>query len=381
MKSVVDAIRKRIVARAAMLVFCDAESMVKASALMQALTPQNVYFIHIDHGLLRKNEKSIVISELKRLGAVNIISIDAESDFLIATADFDGRVIGPLSNARDPYEKRHIMGCAISQTFLRAVNDIGGDVVAVGMHGIGNEVVEIGANEVKRLSSELLLSAEITRQPFPAPALSVRVICNESVIALTTEQREALYSVVNRFGAGYASRLVPIRTVGVREGVRSYKSIALICKDGIDSDFEEVVEISRTVLDELKYINRVVLRIDSSEHAKSYHDRSLRICREAADSLRVADAIVADKLCDSKATQFFAVLVPFVHDKSKQFSVAIRAVVTDDFKTADAAIPGVHVSKEALFEAVKEIKQKLANEVDMVLYDVTSKPPAAIEWE
>ena len=49
--------------------------------------------------------------------------------------------------------------------------------------------------------------------------------------------------------------------------------------------------------------------------------------------------------------------------------------------TARAAVPGVHFPVEALESAAKQIKEKLGDKVDMVLYDVTGKPPATIEWE
>ena len=59
----------------------------------------------------------------------------------------------------------------------------------------------------------------------------------------------------------------------------------------------------------------------------------------------------------------------------------MRAVVTNDYMTAQAARPYKHFAVEALDAVTKSIKQKLGDRIDMVLYDITGKPPATIEWE
>lgn len=81
-------------------------------------------------------------------------------------------------------------------------------------------------------------------------------------------------------------------------------------------------------------------------------------------------------------SQFFAVLPGVktvgVMGDSRTYDelVAIRAVTTDDFMTADwAKIP---------YDILGRVSSRIINEVDhvnRVVYDITSKPPGTVEWE
>lgn len=110
------------------------------------------------------------------------------------------------------------------------------------------------------------------------------------------------------------------------------------------------------------------------------------VTRERCDLLRAADAIYLEELRDRglyhQVTQAFAVLLPVrsvgVTGDSRSYGsvVALRAVQTADFMTAD-------VYPFDIGELV-EIGSRITNEVPAVgrvVYDVSSKPPATIEWE
>jgi GMP synthase (glutamine-hydrolysing) len=109
------------------------------------------------------------------------------------------------------------------------------------------------------------------------------------------------------------------------------------------------------------------------------------------DRLRLADAIFTSELAaagllrmneEEGTAQAFAVLLPvrsvgvMGDNRTYQETIALRAVTTDDFMTADwARLP---------YELLARIANRIVNEVagvNRVVYDITSKPPATIEWE
>jgi len=102
--------------------------------------------------------------------------------------------------------------------------------------------------------------------------------------------------------------------------------------------------------------------------------------------LRQADAIFLDELREAglerRVAQAFAVLLPVQSvgvmgdGRTYENVVALRAVETDDFMTADWC----HLPHEVLARASTRIINAVKG-VNRVVYDVTSKPPGTIEWE
>ena len=102
--------------------------------------------------------------------------------------------------------------------------------------------------------------------------------------------------------------------------------------------------------------------------------------------MRESDAIFREEIkkynLDMKINQYFAVLtdirsVGVMGDfRTYDYMLALRAVETDDFMTAKfSKIP---------YEVLDIVSKRIVNEVghiNRVVYDITSKPPATIEWE
>ncbi len=108
--------------------------------------------------------------------------------------------------------------------------------------------------------------------------------------------------------------------------------------------------------------------------------------REYADLLRLADAIFIEELHRDdyyhKTSQAFAVFLPVksvgvVGDARRyEYVIALRAVETVDFMTARWA----HLPYELLERTSNRIINEISG-VSRVTYDISSKPPATIEWE
>lgn len=110
------------------------------------------------------------------------------------------------------------------------------------------------------------------------------------------------------------------------------------------------------------------------------------VTRERLDILREADAILLDEINKAhlyrETSQVFAVLLPIQSvgvmgdGRTYENVAAIRCVNTDDFMTADwSRIP---------YDVLAQISTRIINEVqgiNRVCYDISTKPPATIEWE
>ena len=110
------------------------------------------------------------------------------------------------------------------------------------------------------------------------------------------------------------------------------------------------------------------------------------VTKDKLETLREADAIVVGEIKDAglyrDTSQAFAVLLPVqsvgVMGDSRTYdnALAVRCVNTDDFMTADWS----HLPHDLL----SRISTRVINEVpgvNRVVYDISSKPPATIEWE
>ena len=158
-------------------------------------------------------------------------------------------------------------------------------------------------------------------------------------------------------------------------------------------DFKEIIEPLRMLFkDEVRQLGRELGLPEYLVSRQPFPGPGLAIriigaiTKQRADILRDADFIFREEIAkageDKNLNQYFAVLtdtrsVGVMGDyRTYDYTLALRAVTTTDFMTADwARIP---------YDLLDKISRRIINEVDginRICYDITSKPPATIEWE
>ncbi len=158
-------------------------------------------------------------------------------------------------------------------------------------------------------------------------------------------------------------------------------------------DFKEIIEPLRLLFkDEVRQLGRELGLPEYLVSRQPFPGPGLAIrvigdlTKEKLDTLRDADAIYREEIAAAglaeSVSQYFAVLtntrsVGVMGDgRTYDYTLALRAVTTSDFMTADwARIP---------YDVLDRVSTRIVNEVvgiNRICYDVTSKPPATIEWE
>ena len=158
-------------------------------------------------------------------------------------------------------------------------------------------------------------------------------------------------------------------------------------------DFKEILEPLRLLFkDEVRALGRELGLPEYLVSRQPFPGPGLAIrvigdiTKEKLDILRQADFIFRDEIARAglagSMSQYFAVLtnmrsVGVMGDgRTYDYTIALRSVTTSDFMTADwTRIP---------YDVLDRVSVRIVNEVphiNRVLYDVTSKPPATIEWE
>ena len=268
------------------------------SFLLHKAIKNNLYCIFVDHGLLRHNESNEVVSIFKKKFGKNFIRVDASNIFL-----------SKLKKIRDPEKKRKIIGKTFIEVFEKEAKKIknveflaqgtlypdiiesipffGGPTAKIkSHHNVGGlpkkmnlkivePLKELFKDEVRLLGKKLSISPDLlSRHPFPGPGLAIRIpgeIDRKKIDILQRVDNHFITylkekNIYKKIWQAFAI-LLPVKSVGVMGDERTYSySIAIravTSVDGMTADFymfskEDLTEISKRIISNVKEVNRVL---------------------------------------------------------------------------------------------------------------------------
>ena len=308
-----------------------------AAVLLNKAIGKNLTCIFVDHGMLRKNEFTQVMKDYEVLG-LNVIGVDASEKFF-----------GDLAGVTDPEQKRKIIGRDFVEVFnaeAKRITDarwlaqgtiypdrieslnITGKVIK-SHHNVGGLPKEMHLqlceplkwlfkDEVRRVGRQLGMPEHlITRHPFPGPGLAVRILGD-----ITPEKVRILQDADDIYIRGLRDYKVKL------SGEEARKVLAA----GIPAEMQDG-EIEVSLYDQIWQAGAILLSTVRSV------------------------GVMGD-------------------ERTYEHPVALRAVTSTDAMTADWA----HLPYDFMARVSNEIINKVRG-VNRVCYDISSKPPATIEWE
>jgi GMP synthase (glutamine-hydrolysing) len=295
-----------------------------ATALVQRAIGDQLMAIFVDTGLLRQGEAAQVQAALRDQLGVELIVVNAVDIFMNA-----------LHGVEEPEQKRRIIG----ELFIRTFEE-----------------------QTRRLSGE------------SPPRFLVQGTIYPDVVESSAPDRSKAQRIKTHHNVG-----------GLPE----------------EMSFELVEPLRYLFKDEVRQVGEALGLPSELVWRQPFPGPGLavrclgQVTWERLERLRAADAILSQELAAAgllrmgengdKAqgtAQAFAVLLPvrsvgvMGDQRTYQEAVALRAVTTDDFMTADWA----HLP----YDLLARVSNRIVNEVpgvNRVVYDITSKPPATIEWE
>jgi GMP synthase (glutamine-hydrolysing) len=376
---------------------------------------------------MRHNESDLECDALKALGFKHLKRINAAEAFLNGTSEIDGTPIGPLCEAVDPEHKRRIIGDVFFHLTNQAILDTGLNLAEtfIAQGTLRPDLIESGNREISQTAHKIkthhndvpliqaqrekglivepnkdwhkdevrqvgrllgLPEALVIRQPFPGPGLGVRILCTHTPYVTDTydEINQALNALTGPIG--FQGLLMPVKSVGVQGDGRTYSYLAILQGPWKTTPWKTLQDLARDVPNKLHGINRVAVVLNDSGNTLPDACKTITpttLTPPVIAKLRRWDHQVTEALaqagCLQSTSQLLTVLVPADTADQGRYSVAIRSVVTTDFMTAR---PGA-LGREIPTDALSQLAQTLAEdpEVDRVFYDLTSKPPATVEWE
>jgi GMP synthase (glutamine-hydrolysing) len=398
----IEALRARVGERSVFLLASGGvDSTVAAKLLARALGPRRVHLLHIDNGLMRKDESLAVVELLDALGlGEHLTFVDAGETFLAA-----------LEGVVEPERKRRIIGDTFIEVFEREARRLGIDGHLLAQGTIYPDTIETGGTkradtikthhnrvpviramiaagrvveplaelykvEVRELGERLGVPREaIWRHPFPGPGLGVRLLCSsgEEDRAHFDELEPRLAEAAGR--AGLEALALPIRSVGVKADLRSYEHPVLLTSE---APWERLLEAAGTIYKDVPHVNRCLWWWGGGAPRRA-RPLAATVTRARLDLLREADALVMAGLSRhglyDSIWQCPTVLVPLEIDGRGRELAIVRPVHSERAMTATPArLPG------ALIEELRVALLALPG-IGGVALDLTTKPPGTIEWE
>jgi len=282
------------------------DSSVLAALLHRAIGDQ-LHCVHINNGLMRKNESGQVVKTFRDTFHIDLSYVDATDIFL-----------SQLAGVSDPEKKRKIIGKTFIEVFEEEAKKLSGSVEFLAQGTLYPDVIEsvsfkgpsvtikshhnVGGlpekmnfkliepfrelfkDEVREIGRLLGLPADlIGRHPFPGPGLAVRVlgdITKEKLVLLREADDIFIQELKNsnlydEIWQAFVV-LLPIRSVGVMGDGRTYENAvalrAVTSVDGMTADWAKIpgdvlAHVSNRITNELRGINRVVYDISSKPPA------------------------------------------------------------------------------------------------------------------
>jgi GMP synthase (glutamine-hydrolysing) len=281
-----------------------------AAVLVQKAIGKKLICVHIDNGLMRKNESRLIIDLFRKHFKFNLIFVDASDLF-----------VSRLKGVIDPEKKRKIIGKTFIDVFdteakklrkkninikylvqgtlypdvIESVSFKGPSVTIKSHHNVGGLPAkmklkliepfrELFKDEVRKIGYKLGLPKQfISRHPFPGPGLAVRVLSdlNKTKLDLLREVDDVFikelynFNLYDKIWQAFAV-LLPVQSVGVMGDERSYENVvglrAVTSTDGMTADFYQfekdfLTTVSNKIINSVKGVNRVVYDISSKPPA------------------------------------------------------------------------------------------------------------------
>jgi GMP synthase (glutamine-hydrolysing) len=290
-----------------------------AAALIHRAIGEQLTCVFVDHGLLRLNEGDMVMDMFVGQLHAKVIRVDARAEFM-----------GALAGVADPEAKRKIIGREFVEVFQREAKKLR-NARWLAQGTIYPDVIESGGAKTKK--------------------------------ATTIKSHHNVGGLPETLGLKLLEPLRDLFKDEVRElGVALGLPPAMVYRHPFPGP-----GLGVRILGEVKPEYAALL-----QRADAIFIDELRATRDPVDG----------KTWYDKTSQAFAVFLPvrsvgvMGDGRTYDYVVALRAVTTTDFMTADWA--------ELPYPLLKKVSGRIINEVrgiNRVVYDVSSKPPATIEWE